>query len=134
MKAVIKTVKYLKEYETKFGPLHSFEVTYNDSKAYYSSRTKDQTNFVEGKEAEFVEETKLNKNNVPYITIKPAKPAFTGQNNYAKAVKKEQSKYSGFAVSYVKDMIIAGKIELKDWEAASEKIFNCMVKLDKTLD
>ena len=35
---------------------------------------------------------------------------------------------------YAKDLIISGKIELKDWEAASEKIFKCMVKLDKSLE
>jgi hypothetical protein len=130
MKALIKNVEFNKEFETKFGTLYSFKVWYNDKWAYYSSKKKDQTNFVKGKETEFEEQLqKTEKGEFWKITL--PKKSFGGYN---KAIKKEQSRYSGFAVSYVKDLIIADKINIKDLEKASEKVFNLMVKLDKTLE
>ena len=130
MKAKIINVEFQKEFESKFGILYNFKVQYDDKTAFYSCKDKNQTKFIKGQEAEFIEETRPTKNG-SIVIIKPMTNNFIGYN---KAVKKEQTKYAGFAVSYVKDMIIAGKIDIKDWEKSSEEIFNIMVKLDKTLD
>lgn len=132
MNTKINKVTFKKEYTTDFGTMYLFEVEYEGKKALYSSKNKEQKNFVEGQTIEFEEEEKMGKNG-KYLSVKLPKKAW-GNTNYARAVKKEQSKYSGFAVSYCKDMIIAGKIELKDWESASEKIFKLMVKLDKSIE
>ena len=130
MKATIDFVKFKKEYDSRFGKLYLFEIVYGEKKAYYSSKSMEQTNFVEGKEAEFTEETRTGDKG-EYLVIKPmSKGRFSG---YAKELKKEQSRYSGFAVSYVKDLIIANKIHIDDWEKASKKIFDFMVSLDKSL-
>ena len=138
MKALIKSVKFTKESEGKFGPMFSFKITYTvdgvDKMAYYTAKTKEQKKFIEGQEAEFTEEQKMGTNDTPYNVIKPIQQGGYNNSGFGKALKKEQSKYSGFAVSYVKDLIIAGKIEMKDWEQASEKIFNFMVKLDKSIE
>lgn len=131
MKALIKSVTFTKEFETKFGMMYGFKVVYDDKTAYYSSKSKEQKNFIEGQESEFVEEEK-ESNGKKFLTIKPVPK--NPQSNYGRQVKKEQSRYSGFAVSYVKDLIIAGRVDIKDWEKESEKIFNFMVKLDKTLE
>lgn len=146
MKAVIKSVKYVKEYETKFGVMHSFKVTYDDKQAFYTCKTKEQSKFVEGKEAEFIEEVKTTKDGKEYLTIKL--PPFQKQSNFGKALTKEQSRYSGFAASYVKDLIVAGilkpetdeKIEAANdvifltWKKRSFEIFEHLVSLDKTLE
>jgi hypothetical protein len=132
MKQFITGVKYLKEYETKFGPMHSFKVSWPDGDGYYSSKKKDQTYFVEGVETEFNVEEKEGKDGKIYKTVKPA---ISGNlSGFSKNLKKEQSRYSGFAVSYVKDLIIAGKVDIKQWEQASEKIFKFLVALDKTIE
>jgi hypothetical protein len=131
MKAIIKSVEWIKEYDTKFGKFHQHKITYDDKTAYYSSKVKEQKNFIPGKESEFVEELKKT-DKCEWLTVKLLNP--NGQNNYSKQVKKEQSRYSGFAVSYVKDLIIADKIKIDQWEAASKKIFQFMVDLDKTLE
>jgi hypothetical protein len=130
MKAKIEKVEFNKEFESKFGTLYQFKVWYNGKMAYYSAKKKEQTKFIAGQECEFVEEERSTEKGSFWI-VKPMTPKNAAWN---KAIKKEQSRYSGFAVSYVKDLIIADKIELKDWEKASEKIFKLMVKLDKTLD
>lgn len=131
MKAVIKSAEFVKEYDSKFGTLYQHRIKYDDKTAFYSSKKKEQSIFVSGKEVEFLEEQRQGEKGVWYI-VKPMT-----QNNlsgYAKNIKKEQSRYSGFAVSYVKDLIIADKIKIEQWEAASKKIFQFMVDLDKTLE
>ena len=131
MEALIKSVEYQTEFETKFGILHLHKVTYDDKTAFYSSKSKEQTKFIQGKSAEFEEIEKQGKNGA-YLTIKPIfNKGFSGAG---RAVKKEQSRYSGFATSYVKDLIIAGKLPLEKWEPASKKIFQFMVDLDKSLE
>lgn len=131
MKAIITNVTFAKEFESKFGPLFSFKVEYDGKSAYYSSKKKEQDKFVKGKECEFTEEKRTGKNG-EYFIVKPV-----GKNpynsNFGKALQREQSKYSGFAVSYVKDLIISGHIDIKQWKSASKDIFNFMVDLDKSI-
>lgn len=131
MKALITNVKFVKEYESKFGLLYLHQVEYEDKKGFYSSKKKDQTYFIDGKEAEFTEEERT-KDGKTYFIIKPIRAG--GQSNWGRQLKKEQSRYSGFATSYVKDLIISGHIKIEDWEKASKKIFNFMVDLDKNLE
>lgn len=131
MKALITEVKYLKEFETKFGPLHSFKVTYDGRTAYYNSKSKDQTKFVSGQEAEFTEETKTG-NNGTYIVIKP--PMQNRQSNFGKALTREKSKYSGFAVSYAKDLVVAGRLNREELADYAWILFDLMVEMDKTLE
>lgn len=125
MKAVITLATYNKEITTKFGVMHQHYIEYDGKRATYLSKKIEQTYFVEGQECEFTEELKGQ-----YLNVKPFREN-KGSSNYSRAIKKEQSKYSGFAVSYVKDLIIADKIKIEDWEKASKKIFDFMVNLDK---
>ena len=131
MKALITDVKFVKEFETQFGKLFSFKVSYDGRDAYYSSKFKDQTKFVAGQEAEFTEETKTGKNG-SYLTIKP--PVKAGQSNFGKALNKEKSRYSGFAVSYAKDMAVAGRIQVTELAPYAWILFDLMVEMDKTLE
>jgi hypothetical protein len=131
MKALIKSVKFQKEYDSKFGKMYSFKIGWDDETAYYSSKNQNQTYFVEGKEAEFsVEEKTSDKGK-----FKTIKPITSGNlSGFSKNLKKEQSRYSGFSLSYAKDLVVAGKAELKDLLTLSEKLFNHMVELDKKLE
>ena len=131
MKAKIIRADFKNEWESKYGTMFNHTIEYDDKSAIYCSKKKEQTHFVPGKECEFIEETKITKNGEMHTVKIPPKGKFS---NYHKDMKREQSKYSGFAVSYVKDLIIADKIEIKDWEAASRKIFKLMVDLDKTTE
>ena len=132
MKAKITKVTFKEEKETKFGMQYTFVVEYDGKKAFYNSKKKDQTKFVEGQEAEFSEEERTSGKGNKYLIVKPEYKG--GNSNFGRQLKREQSKYSGFAVSYVKDLIIADKINIKDWESASKKIFNFMVDLDKSIE
>ena len=136
MKAIIQEVTFSKEYDSKFGKMYSFKVKYDDKIGIYSSKYKDQRTFIPTQEAEFTEETKTykDKNDVEheYTVVKPVNN--NKQSNFGKALKKEQSRYSGFAVSYAKDMLIADKIKGNDFKEMAWKLFNMMVEMDKTLE
>lgn len=131
MKALIQDVKFLKEFESKFGILYSFKVQYDGRTGFYNSKSKDQTKFVIGQECEFTEETKTGKNG-DYIVIKP--PVQNKQSNFGKALNKEKSRYSGFAVSYAKDLLVAGRINKDELADQAWILFDLMVEMDKTLE
>ena len=146
MKAKITKVTFNKEYESNFGTLFGFIVEYDGKSAYYSSKTKDQKKFIVGQEAEFTEEVRKGDKGNEYIIIKPVY-AGKGQSNYGKALSREQSRYSGFSDSYVKDLLISGIIKpevtttdedhndivMITWKKRAMEIFEHMVELDKTL-
>ncbi len=130
MKAVIKKITYSKEVETKFGIMHQFRVDYDDKVGSFLTKKREQTTFKEGEENEFTE-TPRQYNGKTYYNIKPIKQQ--GSSNFTRQLKKEQSKYSGFAMSYAKDLVIADKIQMKDLFPAAKKMFDWMVEQDKIL-
>lgn len=133
MKAVITAVTFKKEWESKNGKMYGYQVEYDGKKAFYSSKSNPQSYFIKGEVAEFTEETQKNDRG-EYLVIKPIRQAFTGKSSYGKAVKKEQSRYSGFAMSYAKDLVISGHVELSKMRDAAKMMFDLMVQMDQTLE
>ena len=129
MKAVIKKVEFLEEKEGQYGMQYSFKIHYDGKWAYYKAKKKEQDKFVEGQECEFTEEEHESKKGNKYFIVKPIYQQ--GFSNFNRAVKKEQSRYSTMGTSYVNDLIVAGKIDIKYWELASEKIVKFMLELDR---
>lgn len=137
MKELITEVKYIKERKTQFGTLYQFAVSYDGKVAYYSAKTKDQKKFITGQEAEFTEEEKtyIDQNTgepKSFWVVKPLNP--NKQSNFGRALKKEQSRYSGFAVSYAKDLVVAGRLQREELADYAWVLFELMVQMDKTLD
>ena len=150
MKALITDVIFKKEKETKFGTMFQFEVRYDGKRAVYSSKYKDQKNFVKGQEAEFTEEQKTFVNqegkSIVYNVIKP--PQKQKNSNFGKALTREQSRYSGFSASYTKDLLANGLLKpeitpedeehndiiILTWKKRSFEIFEHMVEIDKLLE
>jgi len=137
MKATIQEVTFSKEWESKYGKMYSFRVKYDDKVALYNSKYKDQKKFIAGQEAEFTEETKTYNDKQTgeqknYTVIKP--PAQNRQSNFGKALTREKSKYSGFAVSYAKDLVVAGRLPFEDLATEAWILFELMVEMDKTLE
>ena len=131
MKATIESVEFVKERDGKYGQEYIHRVKYDGKEGIYFSKKKDQDKFVAGQVAEFEEQT-FNGDRGEWIKIKPIYNK--NFNPASRQINREQARYSAFAVSYVKDLIIADKVKLEDWKAASEKIFRHMVDLDKTLE
>jgi hypothetical protein len=137
MKAVIQEVTFYKEIDGQYGKMYSFRVKYDNEITLYTSKYKDQKKFIPGQEAEFTEETKTYTDKKTgelksYKVIKPINQV--KQSNYGKALNKEKSRYSGFAVSYAKDLVIADKIKIEDISEFATVLFDLMVNLDKSLE
>lgn len=136
MKAIITEVKFSKEFDSKFGKLYTFHVKYDDIVAVYNSKYKDQKKFIAGQEAEFTEETKTytdkQGNQKEYIVIKP--PSQNRQSNFGKALGKEKARYSAMAVSYSKDLVVGGRIQLSELPDYAWIMFELMNEMDKTLE
>ena len=131
MKAIIQEAKFVKEFENQFGKLYSHKITYEGREAWYNSKSKEQKKFISGQEAEFTEELRQGKNG-DYLVIKPLNP--NKQSNFGKALKKEQTRYSGFAVSYAKDLVCAGRLPFIELLEYSTVLFDHMVELDKSIE
>lgn len=67
-KGIVKNVQSTGTWDGKFGTMYKFEVTIGDDTGEYSSKSKDQTKFVIGQEAEYT----FTDGNYPKI-----KPVFT---------------------------------------------------------
>jgi hypothetical protein len=132
MKTVIKKVDFDREINGQHGLVFRFKVQYNDRTGSFLSKTREQDYFVEGKEAEFNEVTKEVNGNI-YYNLRPIKKK--GNSNFSRKMKAEQSKYSGFAMSYAKDLRMHGMIQGKEaMFKEAEEMFEWMVKKDKELE
>lgn len=139
MKAIIDKVEFLKELDSKHGKLYSFAISYDDERAIYRSKHKDQKYFIPEKEAEFTEETmtytdKKSGEEKQYKVIKPIYQGRNPQSNFGKALQKERTRYSGFAVSYAKDLVVAGRLNRENLPEYATLLFDLMVELDKSIE
>lgn len=98
----------------------------NSDKGFYTSKDEEQKKFVVGQESEYQIEEKQGSKGIYYkITIPQTnKPAFTGGSRPAQDPKVQMI---GFAMSYTKDLIVAGKVQLKDLGMQFEVIYNEMI-------
>jgi hypothetical protein len=131
MKAIFNKIEFKKEVETKFGTMYQFQVNYGDKVGSFLSKKREQTTFVQGVENEFTE-TEREYNGVTYYNLKAIKQM--GSNNFSRQLKKEQSKYSGFAMSYAKDLVVSGNITTEQMFPTAEKMMKWMVEQDKALE
>lgn len=136
MKSKVLETKFKKEFTGKFGILYSHGVKLDINGtvqwAEYISKSKEQTTFKVGEEVEFTTIEK-NYNDKTYYQIKPvAQNKFN--SNFSRKLKQEQSKYSGFAMSYAKDLVVAGKLEFDQMLPAALKMMDWMVEQDKKLE
>lgn len=130
MKAKIEAINYLNSENTRFGPRHKFEAVYDGRTATFMSKDKEQTDFKLGVENEF-NETSVLSGEVTYYQIK--KKGAPGNSNFSKQLVREQSKYSGFAMSYAKDLVVSGAIKHNLIFQEAKKMMDWMVEQDKKI-
>ncbi len=102
----------------------------NGDKGFYTSKNEDQKNFIVGSEAEYLIEEKSGKNGNKYFKISlPQKQGFQnggGGGKYQPQDPKVQM--ISFAMAYTKDLIVGGKIDIKDLEGSFGRVFDTMFK------
>ena len=131
MKAIIEKVEFQKEYTNEFGLFYLFKITHEKGYGLYSSKSRDQKKFVKGQETEFTEEAKESKG-VKWTKISPVRSTNFSQQN--RAIRKEQTRYSGFAMAYAKDLVVASKIEIEQMYVEAQCMVDWMVETDKSIE
>ena len=137
MKATILKVKWMKEVDTKWGKKQSHAITFPNENleevtGFYLSNSKEQKNFIPGQEAEFTIEEHTTKEGKSYFNVKPIRAQ--KYSNFGRQLQKEQSRYSGFAMSYAKDLVVGGRIQKGEMYSEADKMFKFMVELDKSIN
>lgn len=91
-KAKVTKCDFTKSFETKYGELHGFAVEFdNGDSGFYTSKSKDQNNFVVGQEADYeIKETK-GQSGKPYNKIAPHRENTFGGGGKASSDKSIRS-------------------------------------------
>lgn len=99
----------------------------NGNKGFYTSKNEDQKKFVVGQEAEYLIEEKQGKTGKPYfkITVPQTENNFKGGGG--KPVIEPRIQMISFAMSYTKDLVVAGKIPKEELPVTFEIIYNEMI-------
>ena len=98
----------------------------NGDKGYYNSKDENQSKFVVDREAEYEIEEKISAAGKSYFKIslpQSAKP-FTGGG---RPQVEPRIQMISFSMSYLKDLIVAGKVPMHDMEKEFTKIYNLMI-------
>lgn len=139
MQAIINKIKYIKPVEIKGQTKYQFSCQYEDAQGEVRTGTfladsEEQDVFKEGTINEFNEYKKEWKDKIYYNLYPKKKKGSGGGSNFARKMQTEQARYSGFSMSYAKDLRVAGKIETKEemFEEADD-MFEWMVRKDKEL-
>lgn len=104
----------------------TFVIEFADgTKGFYTSKNPDQTKFVVGQETDCnIEQKQGNKG--PYNKITLPQSEFKPGGGGRPAVDPKVSMI-GFSASYTKDLICAGKVEMKDFGVVFEMIYGEMI-------
>lgn len=122
----------------QYGTFYKFEVTFeNGDTGEYSSKTIDQTKFVEGQQSTYTMQGR-DVNGTTYYRIKPAQPqgGFTGGGGYGKpkdpATEQRIARMSVLKVAG--DLAIAQKIKTTDITAIAQLLEKYVMTGDDTMN
>lgn len=97
----------------------------NGDKGFYTSKDENQKKFVVGTETEYNIEEKQGKKGVYYkITLPQTEQSFKPGGRPAVDPKTQMI---GFAMSYTKDLVVAGKIGIDDMDFRFNEIYYLMI-------
>lgn len=125
-KARITRTTFVNEWAGSNGTVyyHSIELDNGDS-GQIGSKEKMPAKLNPGQELTYTIESTSKGNKIKSVT--PS--GFQGK----KAVIDPRAQFISFASAYSKDLVVAGKIDIKDMNGASESIFKNMIKLYNTI-
>lgn len=109
----------------------SFTIEFdNGDKGFYNSKVDDQKRFVVGTESEYDIQEKEGKNGKKYFKVtspldQPVGGGFKGGGGKPQIDPKVQM--ISFAMSYTKDLIVGGKINMTELESIFNRIYTVMI-------
>ena len=107
---------------------HSFSIEFeNGDRGFYSTKSAEQSKFVVGSEAEYNIEEKEGKSGKKYfkVTLPQTDTPFKGGG---KPQVEPRIQMISFSAAYAKDLVVAGKADLKDFPVVFEMIYGEMIQ------
>lgn len=106
----------------------SFVISFdNGDRGFYTSKDEDQKKFVVGVEVEYLIEEKVGSTGTRYFKITlPQSQSFSGGGGFPKKSVDPKVQLAGYAASYAKDLIVAGKIDFLKFKETFDIIYNTM--------
>lgn len=99
----------------------------NGDKGFYTSKNEDQKKFVVGQETEYLIEEKQGSKGVYFKITLPQSEGGAGKSfGGGKPAPDPKTQMIGFAMSYTKDLIVAGKVGMQDLEKEFLRIHTLM--------
>lgn len=98
----------------------------NTDKGFYTTKAPDTIKFIAGNVCDYDIEQKEGRNG-PYFKVtlpQSEKPAFSGGG---KPQINPKVQMIGFSASYAKDLIVAGKVDIKEFESLFNRIYTVMI-------
>lgn len=108
----------------------SFSIEFdNGDKGFYSTKAPDKIPFVVGNVADYVIEQIEKKDKTGfYNKVKvPGSDEFKSGGGFQKKAPDPKVQIISFSMSYVKDLIVAGKVPMADLEKEFNRMFNAMI-------
>lgn len=100
----------------------------NTDKGYYSTKDADQKKFIVGNVADYVIEEKTGAKGIYFkVSLPKVDQPFTGGGGFQKKAPDPKVQIISFSMSYVKDLIVAGKVPMADLEKEFNRMFNVMI-------
>jgi len=97
----------------------------NGDRGFYTSKNENQTKFVVGQETEYLIEAKEGKKGTYYKITLPQTEPF--QKSAGRPQIEPRIQMISFAMAYAKDLVVAGKVEMKALPATFDIIYGEMI-------
>lgn len=133
-KAKVTIASFKNQWTGKFGLMFDHTIAFdNGDKGVYQSKKKEQDDFVIGAEVNYTIESRLSRSGITDMVIKPERVVSNmrgGGDGFRKSFEKNyKADFISFSASYAKDLIVAGKAEIKDFRKVFQAMYSVM--LDK---
>lgn len=99
----------------------------NGDKGFYTSKDENQKKFVVGTETEYNIEEKQGKKGVYYKITLPQAEGAGFKPGGGRPAPDPKTQMIGFAMSYTKDLVVAGKIGIDDMDFRFNEIYALMI-------
>jgi hypothetical protein len=97
----------------------------NADKGFYTSKNPNQTKFIVGNVADYSIEEKQGSKGVYYKITAPGDSQ--GFKPGGKAPVDPKVQFIGFGCAYTKDLVCAGKVDMKEFETTFNRIYALMI-------
>lgn len=99
----------------------------NSDKGFYTSKADNQSKFVIGSESEYNIEAKQGSKGVYYKITLPQSEASGQWPKGGRQAHDPRVQMISFAMAYTKDLVVAGKVELKSMTTQFDILYNEMI-------